>query len=226
MDILQNCALFEGNTEEEIRSMLTCMGARREIYEKGSYIFREGEKIREMGILLWGKVQIVKEDFWGNRTILAQLGIGELFGETYAYVENVGMEVSVWTVERTEVLFLDCRKILQVCPSSCRFHHQILKNLLHIMAKKNLLLSEKIDYLSRRTIREKILAFLSGQAKRVGSSTFDIPFNRQEMADFLGVDRSALSKELGKLKRESILTFEKNRFSLKKQFVDYSDSIS
>ncbi len=224
MGILKKSTLFEGNTEEEIQSMLKCMGAKRATYGKGNYIFNEGQTIHEMGLILTGKVQVIKEDFWGNRTILAQLKEGELFGETYAYVEGMGLEVSVLASEKTEILFLDCKKILHICPSSCQFHQRAVKNLLKIMAEKNLQLSEKITYLSKRTTREKILSFLSGQAKKAGSYNFEIPFNRQEMADYLGVDRSALSKELGKLKRESILTFQKNRFSLTKELSGYSDS--
>ena len=168
-----------------------------------------------MGLVLNGSVHIIKEDFWGNRDILAEVGVGGLFAENYAFLANVPLEVSVITTEQTEILFLDVRRLISDAIGHRESNLILIKNLLAILAQKNLMLTRKMEYLSQRTTKEKLLSYLSAESQRQKSSQFTIPFNRQQLADYLAVDRSALSASLGKLRDEGILEFNKNRFVFK-----------
>lgn len=194
--------------------MLKCLSAVYKKYKKGEYIFRMGDMVTTVGFVLTGLVQIAQEDFWGNRQILGSAERGQLFGESYACVVSEPLMVSVVAEEETEVLLLDVKRILHTCSSSCEFHNKLIQNLLSIMAQKNLMLTRKIDHISKKTIREKVLSYLSYQAKRQGSSAFIIPFNRQQMADYLAVDRSALSAELSKMQKDGVISYERNHFTV------------
>ena len=158
-----------------------------------------GETTAAVGLVLSGSVHIIQEDFWGERQILNDCGEGQLFGESYACIQSEPLMVSVIAAEKSEVLFLDINKVMTVCSSACTFHSRLIRNLLSIIAGKNLMLTRKIDHMGRKTIREKVLAYLSFHATKQGSRTFEIPFNRQQLADYLSVDRSALSAELSKM---------------------------
>lgn len=212
--LLKHTALFAGISETEIESMLNCLSATTSKYKKEQIINRVGDTIFCVSIILSGKVHIIKEDFWGNRTILSEFGKGQLFGETYAILTSKPMEVSVLAAEDCEILFLNVKHLTTKCSSSCDFHSRLIQNLLAVTAQKNLLLTQKIDFMSQRSTREKLLSYLSSQSQKKNSSQFEIPFNRQELADYLCVDRSAMSNELCKLRDEGILKFEKNNFEL------------
>jgi len=213
--ILKKSPLFSGIEENEAEQLLSCLGAKTAAYLKNQYIFRAGETTSSAGLVLSGSVHILKEDVWGNRGILAEAQTGDLFGETYAVLPKRPLEVSAFAAENTEILFLSMHKILTICSSACRFHTLLIQNLLSVLAQKNLMLTEKMEHLTKRSTREKLLSYLSAEAQRQQSSAFEIPYNRQQLADYLSVDRSAMSGELGKLRDEGLLRFHKNRFELK-----------
>ena len=210
---LTKIALMQGLNEQEISLILNCLQAKIKKYEKGETIFQEGEKIEEIGIIFSGTVTVQRNDYWGNRSIVALLGEMDVFGETFACL-NQASDVQVIAEEASEILFLQVNRVLTTCSSSCQFHNRLIRNLLEICARKNYQMNVKGDILSQKTTREKLLTFLSRQAIRLGKQQFDIPFNRQQLADYLSVDRSAMTVELGKLKREGIIDFQKNVFTL------------
>lgn len=210
---LTKIALMQGLNEQEISLILNCLQAKIKKYEKGETIFQEGEKIEEIGIIFSGTVTVQRNDYWGNRSIVALLGEMDVFGETFACL-NQSSDVQVIAEESSEILFLQVNRVLTTCSSSCQFHNRLIRNLLGICAKKNYQMNVKVDILSQKTTREKLLTFLSRQAIRLGKQQFEIPFNRQQLADYLSVDRSAMTVELGKLKKEGIIDFQKNVFTL------------
>ncbi len=212
--ILKNTQLFSGASDEDIEAMLGCLQAKLCTYEKGEYVLREGERIERLMMLVKGELHIQRDDYWGNRSIISMVGVGEMFGEAYAAPESGPLMNDVLAVEDSAVIFLDIGKLLTVCPNGCKFHAMAVKNLFFAISEKNRKLVRKLGYMSRRTTREKLIAYLSEEAKRQNSGAFSIPFNRQQLADFLSVDRSAMSNELCKLRDEGLIEFEKNRFRL------------
>lgn len=212
--ILEQCALFEGIRWEDLGAMLGCIGGRAVVVGKGQAIFHEGDPATQVGMVLNGAVRLVREDYYGNRSIVAHIGPAELFGETYACAGIQVLPVSVVADEDSVVLLMDCRRITTTCSSSCSFHNRIIFNLLKLVATKNLVFDQKIQVTSKRTTREKLMAYLMNQAKIQGSNRILIPYDRQELADYLEVDRSGLSSEISKLRREGILDSNKNFFIL------------
>lgn len=212
--ILQ-CPLFHGIHEVDLPHLLPCLKAFTKTYEKNEIIFLAGTTIHYTCVVLQGSVQIVYEDILGNRTIFGNVGTGELFGETFSFFQQEPLPVSVISNEESLILYLDCGGILTTCSSTCKFHHQLIENMLKIFARKNIFLNKKIRYLSKRTTREKLLAYLSDEATSSKETIFSIPFSRQELADFLCVERSAMSTELNKIKKDGILDFHKNQFRFK-----------
>ena len=257
LKLLRGTELFDSLAEEEISQVIAAPGAVVQKFGKEQFIYREGQKNVKAAIVLEGRVHIMKEDFWGNRSILAEAGPGEMFAETYSCLGNEPLAVSVAAVEECRCLFLDLARILSEAASEaaiaqktrrfrtfeenqdcaadagpCEMKERnrkeeipvsgslnntqvcLLGNIIRILAQKNLFLSKKAEFLSQRTTRQKLLAYLSDMERRTGRSTFRIPFNRQEMADFLSVDRSAMSAELSKLQKEGVLEYYKNQFTL------------
>lgn len=212
--ILKNTQLFSGASDEDIEAMLGCLQAKLCTYEKGEYVLREGERVERLMMLVKGELHIQRDDYWGNRSIISMVGVGEMFGEAYAAPESGPLMNDVLAVEDSAVIFLDIGKLLTVCPNGCKFHAMAVKNLFFAISEKNRKLVRKLGYMSRRTTREKLIAYLSEEAKRQNSGSFSIPFNRQQLADFLSVDRSAMSNELCRLRDEGLIEFEKNRFRL------------
>lgn len=212
--ILRTSPLFSDIDEKDLLSMLNCLSARKAVYNKDTYIFSAEDIVTDVGIVLSGSVNVIKEDFWGNRAILTKTQTGELFGEAFSFAGARKLPVSVVASEKTEVLFVDFRKITTMCSSTCTFHAQLIQNILKILAQKNIMLTQKLEHIVKRTTREKLLSYLSEQAIKSASNNFTIPFNRQELADYLSVDRSAMSNELSKLRDEGILDFSKNNFAL------------
>lgn len=214
LDVLTECPLFAGINKSELEALLNCLSATERKYERNGYIFLAGEIVTSMGIVLSGSVHIIREDFWGTRKILAHIESGGLFGESFSCAEIKKLPVSVLAAEVSDILLVDYRKIIMTCPSACAFHTGLIQNMLRILAKKNVLLTQKIEFITQHTTRGKLLSYLSAQARQSRSNSFTIPFNRQELADYLSVDRSALSNELSKMRNDGILTFHKNRFQL------------
>lgn len=212
--VLKRTKLFSGVGEEDIASLLSCLGARKKEYKKGEYILREGEHISDIFILVEGKIHIQKDDYWGNRSILSVISVGEMFGEGYAAPESGALLNDVVAVEDSSVIFFDVKRILTTCSSACRFHNMIVQNMFFAISDKNRKLVQKLGHMSGRTTRAKLISYLSEEAKRQGSSAFTVPFNRQQLADYLCVDRSAMSNELCKMRDEGMIRFEKSRFEL------------
>ena len=214
LPVLRRAPLFAGVAEEEIAPMLGCLGARAASYARGEYLLREGERTGSLGLVISGAVSVVQEDFWGNRNLMARVGPGEIFAEAFACSPDAALGVSAEAEEPCEALWLDVRRVLTTCPTACAHHARLIRNLLAELAEKNLRLSEKLTHMGRRTTREKLLSYLSAEAGRHGSAEFDIPLSRQQLADYLSVERSAMSAELGRLRDDGLLTFSRNRFAL------------
>ena len=212
--ILKHTQLFAGIGETEISAMLNCLQANLRTYKKGDYVFREGERLDKITVLVEGKLLIQKDDFWGNRSIVNVIRIGEMFGEAYIAPESGSILNDVIAEENSAVIFFDVHKILTTCPSACRFHSMIIENLFFAISEKNRKLVQKIGHISKRTTRAKLLSYLSEESKHHNSNHFTIPFNRQQLADFLSVDRSAMSNELSKMRDEGLILFERNEFTL------------
>lgn len=212
--VLKKTKLFSGVGDEEISTMLSCLGASLFTYKKGEFVLRQGEHLSNILVLVEGSLHIQRDDYWGNRSILGHIGIGEIFGEAYAAPDSGTLLNDVIAVEDSAVYFFDVKRVISTCSSACRFHTMVVQNLFFAISEKNRTLVQKLDYLSRRTTREKLISYLSEEAKKQNSPCITIPFNRQQLADYLSVDRSAMSNELGKMRDEGLLEFEKNRFRL------------
>ena len=211
---LKRTKLFEGLENEEIISMLSCLGAKLGTYKKGEYVLRQGEYLSNVFILVEGNLHIQNDDYWGNHCILRQISLGEMFGESYIAPESGALLNDVVAITDSTVIFFDLKKILTACSSACKFHTMVVRNMFFAISEKNRKLVQKMGHISKRTTREKLISFLSEEAKKHNSSNFTIPFNRQQLADFLSVDRSAMSKELCKMRDEGLLEFDKNAFRL------------
>lgn len=212
--ILKGVTLFEGLTEEELGDVLGCLSAKSTKYGKNQIILQHGDRTTYIGIVLSGQTQIMKEDYYGNRNLIANLSEGMLFGETFVCADIKTLPVTVISITESEILWIDYRRIISPCTQICSFHSTLIYNMLRIVSMKNLLLNQKIEFTSKRTTREKLLAYLSSEAQKAESNQFQIPFNRQELADFLCVDRSAMSAELSRLRDDNLLLFHKNQFTL------------
>lgn len=214
ISVLKRTSLFAGVGEEDISSMLGCLKAKLRQYKKGEYVFRQGEHLNHITVLLEGTLHIQRDDYWGNRSIINVIGTGELFGEAYAAQDSGALLNDVVAVADSAVIFFDIARLLTTCSSACRFHSMVVQNLFYAISEKNRRLLTKIVHMSKRTTREKLISYLSEEAKRQNSNKFTIPFNRQQLADFLSVDRSAMSAELCKLRDEGLLIFDKSSFVL------------
>ena len=213
MDALRS-PLFQGIKTEELHGMLGCIGYHIGTFKKGDIVAFEGEHLRHIGILLSGAVDMVKEDLWGSRTMLARMHRDELFGETFACGSDSTAAVTFLVSEDARILFLPFDRVMHSCTMACRFHHQLIENMVHIIANKNRDLMRKVEVVSRRSIREKLLTYLSIQAQAQGSRYFEIPLGRLELAEYLWVDRSALTRELAKMKDEGLLDYDRNWFRI------------
>lgn len=206
--------LFRNIQASDIPAMLECLRAREQTFSKGQTIYDAGDYVTAMGMVLEGSVQILRDDFWGHSSILSTLQPGHMFAETYACVPNQPLMVRVVAAQSTTILFLETPRMLRVCSNSCGFHQRLVENLLMISAQKNLELSKKIACTTAKTIRGRLLTYLSQQAAQHQSPSFSIPFNRQQLADYLNVERSALSNELGKMQRDGLLQVDGKFFVL------------
>jgi len=214
LHILKKCPLFAGIVDSELRALYGCLSAVEKKYEKNNFIFMADDIVTLIGVVLTGSVHVIREDFWGSRTIIARIEPGGLFGEAFSCAETEKLPLSVLAAEASDILLIDYRKIITTCSSSCTFHTGLIKNMMQILAEKNIMLTQKMEIITQRTTRDKLLAYFSVQARQAGSNAFEIPFNRQELAEYLSVDRSALSNELSKMRDNGILTFHRSRFEL------------
>lgn len=216
LDFLTQTQLFRDIPVGELSGLLNCLRAVRRQYEKGAVLCSAGERTASIGLVLSGSVHIESDDVWGSKSILSSVGPGQVFAETYACLPDEPLMVSVTAAEDTAVLFLHAPHMLAPCTQTCICHAQLIRNLLFVSARKNLELSRRAFHTAPKTIRGRLLSYLSMQAIRTGSDSFSIPFDRQQLADYLGVDRSALSAELGRMRREGLLDFRKNWFHLRR----------
>ena len=209
-----NSPLFDGISPAERKTMLGCIGYHIGTFSKGDIVAFEDENIRHIGILLSGAVDMIKEDLWGNRTMLVRMRKDELFGETFACGEDNLSVVTFIVSEDARILFLPFDRVMHSCTNACEFHHQLIENMVHIIAKKNRDLMRKVEVVSKRTIREKLLAYLSIQSQAQSSRYFEIPLGRVELAEYLCVDRSAMTRELVKMQTEGLIDYDKNCFRI------------
>lgn len=214
LKILKKCPLFEQIDEEDLLRMLVCLGAKVEFFDKKYTIFAEGTSAKYIGILLSGTAQIIQVDYYGNRSILSNIGRSQLFAEDFACAEVGAIPFSVIANEPCEVMLIDCSHILHTCQNNCGFHQQLIFNLMKDLAKKAIMFHQKIEITSKRSTRDKLLTYLAFYAKEYGCNSFEIPFDRQELADYLEVDRSGLSAEISKLRSEGVIESDKRHFKL------------
>jgi len=214
LEILKECPLFRDVSEDSLTVMLHCLGARVESFDKKYTVFAQGAPARYIGIVLSGSVQIVQNDYYGNRSILSHVSPPQVFSEAFACAGLSSLPVSVVANEWSEVMLIDCSYILHTCEKHCVHHQKLIYNLMKDLAEKTVHFHQKMEITSKRSTREKLMAYLNAMARDRGSDRFEIPFDRQELADYLEVDRSGLSVEIGKLKREGVIRCEKNRFEL------------
>ena len=195
--------------------MLSCLETREERFPKDTFLLRTGDTAESIGLVLSGSVLVVQEDIWGNRNILSKAGPGQTFAAAYACAPGSVLNVSVLAETLVTAMFLNVKRVLNVCPSACEHHSRIIRNLLGELAEKNLRFGEKLTHMGQRTTRAKLMSYFSAEAQRLGTYEFDIPFSRQQLADYLAVERSGLSLELGKMRSEGLLDFHKSHFILK-----------
>ena len=215
LSVIRSSRLFSGLGDEELAAVLGCLGAEERSFPKDAFVLRTGDAADDVGLVLSGSVLVIQEDIWGNRNILARSGPGQTFAAAYACAPGSRLNVSVIAEAPSAVMLLGVGRMLNVCPSACAHHSRMIRNLLGELAEKNLRLSEKLTHMGQRTTRAKLMSYLSAEAQRLGKYEFDIPFSRQQLADYLAVERSGLSLELGKMRGEGLIDFHRNHFILK-----------
>lgn len=216
--VLSLSPLFEGILEKDVLPLLSCLTFKEREYSPGETILAEGDRVDSVGLIISGRAHISMNDFWGNRSIVADLSPGDIFGEVYALSGGTSLSgVEVVAYQPSEILFLNFKRMITVCSSACDYHNRLISNLLKIIGEKNLMITEKMRCLTKRSTREKLLSYFSLESKKQGNNQITIPFNRQELADYLSIDRSAMSSELSRMKDEGIIEYKKNSFILKLQ---------
>lgn len=206
--------LFNGINRDEQKAMLSCIGYHIGTFRKGDIVAFEEENIRHIGIVLSGAVDMVKEDLWGNKTTLVRSRKNDIFGETFACGSDNLSVVTFLVSEDAQILFIPFDRVMHSCTMACRFHHRLIENMVRIIANKNRDLMRKVEVVSKRTIRERLLSYLSIQAQVQQSRYFELPLGRLELAEYLCVDRSALTRELAKMKEEGLIDYDRNCFRM------------
>lgn len=212
--LLQQVPLFRGIHIRDFGSLFACVGAKRENFEKGAFISMDGESVKNIGVVLAGHAQVIKEDVFGNRAVLNDLRPGGVFGEAFVCGGSFAQTVTVQAVEATSVLFLPFDRVMTICPSVCSFHNTLVRNMVTMLAQKNRMLLERLEVATKHTLREKVLTYLSQLVQEQGAATVTSPLGRVDLADYLGVDRSALTRELNRMQAEGLLAFFKNTYTL------------
>lgn len=211
---LSKTELFRGMSENEIKHLTECLGAYEKSYSESDIIYMAGDTVCDIGLVLHGSVNIVVNYYWGGSNIFGHISAGQVFAETYAVIPGNELLCDVVAAEDSTILFINADKMLNLCQNACGFHNRLIQNLLKISAQKNLNLSVRMTHTASRFIRDRLLSYFSEQALLSGTSQFSIPFSRQQLADYLGVERSALSNELSKMKRDGLIDYSKNSFKL------------
>lgn len=211
---LASMPIFNGIKKEDLPIMLQCIGSHQRSYAKNQIVFLESQEIRTIGVILSGTIHMTKEDADGNKTLLICMKAGEIFGETFACGSSIDTRVNFVTATPCRLMFLPFYKVIRSCTTSCTFHHLLIENLVRLLSDKNQQLISKIEVVSKKTLRDKILCYLEAQAKCAGSRHFTIPLGRLELADYLCADRSALTRELSSMRADGLIDYEKNSFTL------------
>ncbi len=214
LNFLQNISLFHNIDEKNLENILSCLEAKVVSYSRNETIISEGSNAKYIYIVLSGSVQLERTDYYGNRSIIATVNSCEMFGEAFACAEIEQLPLSAVAIQKSEIMLIECNKIIHICNNGCEFHNQLIYNLLKVVANKNIILNQKAEIISKRTTREKLMSYLMFQAKKNKNNSFTIPYDRQTLADFLEVDRSGLSNEISKLRNEGVLESHKNIFKL------------
>lgn len=209
-----NSPLFRGIAEGDLKPMMACIGGYVRTYPKGTYIALEGEILENMGMVISGTVHMLKEDVWGNKTIYAYMGANQLFGESFICGSSALSAATFYVASGCKILWLPFARVMHSCTTACQFHHQLIENMVTMLADKNRQLMDKLEVVSRKTLRDKVMAYLSLQAQYAGKNQFEIPLSRSELAEFLCADRTALARELSKMKDEALIHFDKNGFEI------------
>ncbi len=214
LPVLKHCPFFAGLDEGEILSILNCVDAKIRTFDHDEYIFRAGDSTASMGLILSGSVLVIQEDLWGAPEYHVQNRSRRLLCGTLRRNARFRFEHQRGNRRPSETLMLNINRLLTVCPTACTHHNRLIRNLVSVLAEKVLQFNEKITHMSKRTTREKLLSYLSSESICQGSLSFDIPYDRQQLADYLCVERAAMSAELSKLQKEGLLTTRKNHFEL------------
>ena len=215
--VLKNCQLFAGIAETGLEALMDCLSARHRRFRKNSFIYMAGDSTDNIGIVLAGAVHVIRDDFWGRRKIVARIESGGLFGEAFACAGAEKLPVGILAAEASEVLLVNCKRITGICSNACVFHAGLIKNVTLLLANKNIELIQKLEHITQATTREKLLSYLSEKARIAGKNAFTIPFNREELAAYLSVERSAMSAELSRMRNEGMVLYRKNHFDLLKK---------
>ena len=210
----EKVSLFAGIAPNNFESMLDCLNARTANFHRGKYILMAGEETHDIGILLSGLATVYRDDILGNRSVIAVITPFALFAESFVCAGIYTSPVTVEASADSKVLSVAFDKLIRTCPAGCPHHNTLIKNMLHIIARKNLSLNAKIDHLSKKTSRQKLASYLIGQVSQSHSTSFAVSLDRQGLADYLCVNRSALSRELSRISRDGILSYHKNRFEI------------
>lgn len=223
---IKDFTVFKGMSEAEIESALKTLGYDERNCEKGEIILYAGSITRKMGLVLSGSVTVESIDMLGNKTILSHIGVGDFFAETYGFLGNEPMAVDVCANEKTKIFFLNIGNITTTCNQGAEsWKTKLITNILTISIRKNLFLSSRVFHTSSKTIRGKLISYLSFVSAKKQKKEFDIPFDRQQLAEYLNVDRTALSKEIGKMQREGLIVCKKNHFLLKENMLKEAESL-
>ena len=211
---LQDSILFANMAEKDLHKIFRCISAHKKTFERDAFVFRAGDDVRNVYLILSGSMHIIDEDFWGNRAIIETMQKDTLFGEAYVFSTKENQLVSVIAAEDSVILEIDPASLFEDCSNACPCHSQLIRNALTLLSEKIVQLTEKLGHIIKRSLREKILSYLSTCAQREKNNTFHIPYSRQQLADYLCVDRSALSHELSNLQKMGMIRYRKNLFEL------------
>ena len=205
-------ALFENIPDGDLVTMFDCLGFFTKTYEKGEYLIFEKDHIDNIGTIINGSVDIIKEDIWGRRTIISRLSNDEMLGETFACSGDNLSTISYQAAMKTTVFFMPFSRVVHTCRKTCPFHHRLIENMVSLIAEKNRLLIQKVEVISGKTLRDKLLSFFSLQVQEHGTYSFTLPMGRKDLAEYIGANRSALTRELNAMRDEGLIDFARNDF--------------
>lgn len=210
-----NIPLFDGLCCGELDKMLHCLDARIAVYDKGAYLLMEGDALCNIGVILEGQAAVYKTDVLGNRVLFSFINPPQLFAEALLCAGTYESPVSVEAVSNTKALLIPFHRIIKSCGKCCVYHHRLIRNMLKIVAQKAISLTKKLDHVSHKTTRHKLASYLLYEASRGGRDRFSISFDRQALADYLCVNRSALSRELSRISGEGIISYHRSSFFIR-----------